>query len=221
MPLSAAIAGLFAAVVGAPLLRLKGHYFAVATLGVAEGLRELVINLPRLTGGGGGISIPAVGNQAPTRWLGNDGFYVLFLVIAVAVVAMAIFVSTSRGGYALRAIHQDEDAAAAMGINTTVAKTIVFGVSAALTGAVGAAGVPFRPALARGPYSIPGLRTRREGTPPNVIHRHCSAHLARGPIGPAPRRCWRLARAATRPGRWHRCAPRRPAACGSPSPVSS
>src|SRR5258706_11932307 len=32
-------------------------------------------------------------------------------------------------------------------------------------------GVPFRPALARGPYSIPGLRTRREGTPPDLIHR--------------------------------------------------
>jgi branched-chain amino acid transport system permease protein len=139
MPLSALIAGLFAAVVGAPLLRLKGHYFAVATLGVAEGLRELVINLPKLTGGGGGISIPAVGDQAPTKWLGNDGFYVLFLIIAVTVVGVAIFVSTSRSGYALRAIHQDEDAAAAMGINTTVAKTVAFGVSAALTGAVGAA----------------------------------------------------------------------------------
>ena len=95
--------------------------------------------MPKLTGGGGGISIPAVGSQAPTRWLGNDGFYVLFLVIAVAVVGVAIFVSTSRGGYALRAIHQDEDAAAAMGINTTVAKTVAFAVSAALTGAVGAA----------------------------------------------------------------------------------
>jgi branched-chain amino acid transport system permease protein len=139
MPLSAVIAGLFAVLVGRPLLRLKGHYFAVATLGVAEGLREVVINLPRLTGGGGGISIPAVGANAPTRWLGNDGFYVLFLVIAVVVVAVCIVVSTSRGGYALRAIHQDEDAAAAMGINTTVAKTAAFGVSAALTGGVGAA----------------------------------------------------------------------------------
>jgi branched-chain amino acid transport system permease protein len=139
MPLSAVIAGLFAAVVGAPLLRLKGHYFAVATLGVAEGLRELVINLPKLTGGGGGISIPAVGSQAPTKWLGNDGFYVLFLIIAALVVGVCIFVSTSRGGFALRAIHQDEDAAAAMGINTTIAKTIAFALSAALTGGVGAA----------------------------------------------------------------------------------
>src|SRR5258706_12894514 len=40
-------------------------------------------------------------------------------------------------------------------------------------------GVPFRPALARGPYSIPGLRTRREGTPPDLIHRF-RALLGRG-----------------------------------------
>jgi branched-chain amino acid transport system permease protein len=138
MPVAAVIAGAFAALVGAPLLRLKGHYFAVATLGVAEGLREVVLNLPRITGGGGGISVPTIGNNAPTKWLGNDGFYILFLVIAVAVVAISIVVSTSRAGYALRAIHQDEDAAAAMGVNTTVAKTLAFTLSGAITGGIGA-----------------------------------------------------------------------------------
>src|SRR5205814_414237 len=120
MPMSAALAALFAGLVGAPLLRLKGHYFAVATLEVAEGLREVVTNMPRITGGGAGITIPTVSATAPTRWLGNDGFYLLFLGLAVAVVGVNVFVSTSRGGYALRAIHQDEDAAGAMGINTTV-----------------------------------------------------------------------------------------------------
>jgi branched-chain amino acid transport system permease protein len=138
MPVAAVIAGAFAALVGAPLLRLKGHYFAVATLGVAEGLREVVLNLPRITGGGGGISVPTVGDNAPTKWLGNDGFYILFLIIAVAVVAISIVVSTSRAGYALRAIHQDEDAAAAMGVNTTVAKTLAFTLSGAITGGIGA-----------------------------------------------------------------------------------
>jgi branched-chain amino acid transport system permease protein len=137
LPVAAVLAGLFAALVGAPLLRLKGHYFAVATLGVAEGLREVVINVPRLTGGGAGITIPTSAGATP--WLGNDGFYRLFLVIAVLVAAAAILVASSRSGYALRAIHQDEDAAAAMGINTTVAKTLAFAGSAALTGAVGSA----------------------------------------------------------------------------------
>jgi branched-chain amino acid transport system permease protein len=139
MPVAAVLAGLFAALVGLPLLRLKGHYFAVATLGVAEGLREVVINTPQLTGGGAGITIPTAAGVAPTPWLGNDGFYRLFLGIAVVVVAVCLAVSASRTGYALRAIHQDEDAAAAMGINTTVTKTVTFAISAALTGAIGAA----------------------------------------------------------------------------------
>ena len=139
LPIAAVLAAVFAAFIGAPLLRLKGHYFAVATLGVAEGLRELVTNVPRLTGGGAGITIPTVEAGAPTPWLGNDGFYVLFLGLAVGAVAVALFVARSRAGYALRAIHQDEDAAAAMGVNTTVAKTLALAVSAAVTAAVGAA----------------------------------------------------------------------------------
>jgi len=139
MPAAALLTGVFAAVVGAPLLRLKGHYFAVATLGVAEGLREVVINAGPLTGGGAGITIPTVGTDAATPWLGNDGFYVLFVLIAFGTVMLAALIARSRAGYALRAIHQDEDAAASMGVNTTVAKTATFAVSAALTGAVGAA----------------------------------------------------------------------------------
>ena len=130
--------GLFALLVGLPLLRLKGHYFAVATLGVAEGLREVVINTSSLTGGGAGITVPSFGD-APTPWLGNDGFYLLFLGLAVAVVAAGLLIATTRSGYALRAIHQDEDAAAAMGVNTTLVKTLAFAGSAALTGAIGAA----------------------------------------------------------------------------------
>jgi branched-chain amino acid transport system permease protein len=139
LPMSAIVAGVFAAVIGLPLLRLKGHYFAVATLGVAEGLRELVTNVPRWTGGGAGITIPSTGAQAPTRWLGNDGFYLLFLALAVVAAIVVALIARGRTGYALRAINQDEDAAAAMGINTTRTKTLAFGISAALTGAAGSA----------------------------------------------------------------------------------
>lgn len=139
MAVSAVLTGLFAALVGWPLLRLRGHYFAVATLGVAEGLREIVTNTPDLTGGGAGITVATVGSGATTPWLGNDGFYLLFLGIAAVTVAVGVLVARSRAGYALRAISQNEDAAKAMGVNTTVAKTLTFAVSAALTGAAGAA----------------------------------------------------------------------------------
>ncbi|HEY7044276.1 MAG TPA: branched-chain amino acid ABC transporter permease [Nocardioidaceae bacterium] len=137
LALSGIGAAAFAVIIGLPLLRLKGHYFAIATLGVAEGMREVVTNLDDITGGGAGITIPTVGEDATTAYLGNDGFYLLFLAVAVVSVAVALLVSRSRFGFALRAIHQDEEAAAAMGINTTRTKVLVFALSGLITGVVG------------------------------------------------------------------------------------
>ena len=139
MLVSALISAGYAALVGLPLLPLKGHYFAIATLGVAEGTREVVINVPSLTGGGAGITIPTVGLDAPTAYLGNDGFYLLFLFLAAFAVAVVALVSRSKFGFALRAIHQDEDAAASLGINTTRVKVGVFALSGFLAGLAGSA----------------------------------------------------------------------------------
>jgi branched-chain amino acid transport system permease protein len=136
--LGGVLAALFGALIGMPLLRLRGHYFAIATLGVAEGMREVVTNLPELTGGGAGISLPTVGDQAPTTYLGNDGFYLLFLALAALAVLIVGLVSGSKAGFGLRAIHQDEDAAAAMGVNTTRTKVLTFALSGLITGLVGA-----------------------------------------------------------------------------------
>jgi branched-chain amino acid transport system permease protein len=136
---SGLVAGGYGALIGLPLLRLRGHYFAIATLGMAEGTREVVINLPELTGGGGGITLPTVGSAATTRYLGNDGFYLLFLALAAVALLVSGVISHSKFGYALRAIHQDEDAAAAVGINTTRAKVATFALSGFLVGMVGAA----------------------------------------------------------------------------------
>lgn len=136
--LSGVVAAVFGALIGIPLLRLKGHYFAIATLGVAEGMREVVTNLPDLTGGGAGITLPTVGKEATTAYLGNDGFYLLFLALAALSVLVAALVARNKFGFALKAIHQDEDAAAAMGINTTRTKVVTFALSGFLTGLVGA-----------------------------------------------------------------------------------
>ncbi|GAB3449445.1 branched-chain amino acid ABC transporter permease [Phycicoccus ginsengisoli] len=136
--LSGLVAAVFGALIGIPLLRLKGHYFAIATLGVAEGMREVVTNLPDLTGGGAGITLPTVGKEATTAYLGNDGFYLLFLALAAVSVLVAALVARNKFGFALKAIHQDEDAAASMGINTTRTKVVTFALSGFLTGLVGA-----------------------------------------------------------------------------------
>jgi branched-chain amino acid transport system permease protein len=135
---SGVIAAVFGAVIGLPLLRLKGHYFAIATLGVAEGMREVVTNLPKLTGGGAGITIPTVGDKATTTYFGNDGFYWLFLGLAALALVISQLVSRNKFGFALRAINQDEDAAGALGINTTRAKVLAFALSGFVCGLVGA-----------------------------------------------------------------------------------
>ena len=128
----------FAALFGTPILRLRGHYFAIATLGLAEATREVVLNIPSVTGGGAGLTIPAVGTLATVTYPGNTGFYYYALGLAVVTVAVAALISGSRFGYALRAIHMDENAAAGVGINTTRAKVIAFSVSGALTSVAGA-----------------------------------------------------------------------------------
>ena len=138
LPLAGIVGLLFAVLVGIPVLRLHGHYFAIATLGVAEGMREVIINLPGLTGGGAGLTVPAVGVDATTSYPGNDGFYYIFLTLAVISTLVVWLVARSRFGYALRAIHQDEDAAAAVGIDIIRAKIGAFAIAGALTALAGA-----------------------------------------------------------------------------------
>ena len=137
LPISAVVGVAFAVLVGLPVLRLRGHYFAIATLGVAEGMREIVVNLDGLTGGNSGITVPAVGAEAVTSYPGNTGFYFYFLGLALLATAVVWQVSRSRFGYGLRAIAQDEEAAAAAGINTTRLKVAAFALAGMLTALAG------------------------------------------------------------------------------------
>ena len=138
VPIATLVGVAFAVLIGVPLLRLRGHYFAIATLGAAEGAKEIITNLTGLTGGGSGITIPTFGQNAPTPYLGKPGFYLAFLIVAAASVAIAAMLARSRFGYAMIALHQDEDAAASVGINTTWGKVVAFAVSGAIVACVGA-----------------------------------------------------------------------------------
>jgi branched-chain amino acid transport system permease protein len=138
MPAAIVVGVLFAVLIGVPLLRLRGHYFAIATLGFAEGSREVIYNLTPVTGGGLGITIPTFGDQAPTPYFGKPGFYIAFLLVAAVAVAVSALLARSRFGYAMVAVHEDEAAAGAVGINTTAVKVIAFGVSAAIVACAGA-----------------------------------------------------------------------------------
>jgi branched-chain amino acid transport system permease protein len=140
-PLSVAIpiAGigtfLVAALLGAALLRLRGHYFAIASLSLIEVFRELINNATDLTGGGMGLNIPlsaSAGVMADATFF----FYLMWGLLLVTTVTV-IAVSASKLGFGLSCIMQNETAANMIGLNTTLYKSIAFGLSACFVGAAG------------------------------------------------------------------------------------
>ncbi len=133
--ITALLAALYAAIVGIPILRLRGHYFAIASLGINEATRELVINWSDLTGGGKGFAFPILnlGDVAATFAF----FYYHMLVLAFAAVAITWLIRRSRFGYALRTIRADEEAASVMGVNTTLYKILAWSLSAFISSLVG------------------------------------------------------------------------------------
>ena len=126
-----ALVGLVAAIViGYPVLRLKGPYFAIAMLGAAEGTRIIVTVWDGLTHGGEGISLPNVDTANAT--------YFAMLLLMVATIAVSYWVGHSRFGVRLNAIREDEVAAEALGINTTLYKLSAFSMSAVFPAVAGA-----------------------------------------------------------------------------------
>ena len=125
---------LFTLLFGIPLLRLKGHYFAIATLGLNEATRAIVDNLSDLTGGGMGLSLPLPPSDIETT---TRYFYFIFYATMVLSIIVTYLLSKSRFGYACRSIRSDEDGAEGMGINTTRYKTMAWMISAVFTGIAG------------------------------------------------------------------------------------
>ena len=128
--LSAGVAVLASLVIGLPTFRLRGPYFAIATIGVSESVRVLMTNVS-LTGGASGYRILETG---PFRQL--DHFYIS-LALAVLALAASVQVRRSRFGLALIAIREDEDAASDLGVNPFRTKLLAHALAAALTGAAG------------------------------------------------------------------------------------
>ncbi|HZV79826.1 MAG TPA: branched-chain amino acid ABC transporter permease [Candidatus Binatus sp.] len=127
--LAIAVAALFAAVAGWPILRLRGHYFAIATLSIAIGTQAFVAELPPL-GKGSGMTLPINSNF--------HFFYWLMLGILIASIVLTAAIAQTRFGYALVAIRENEEAATVLGINAATTKVLAWMLSAAITGAAGA-----------------------------------------------------------------------------------
>jgi branched-chain amino acid transport system permease protein len=132
----AALSGLVAYLVGRPILRLKGHYLAVATLGFGILVFILLTNEAGWTGGPDGMTVPrlslfgwSVRGAATWYWITAVGF--------LLAATLAYNLIDSPAGRALRAIHDSETAARVLGVDVARMKLIVFIVSAVYASVAG------------------------------------------------------------------------------------
>ncbi|MCH2634429.1 MAG: branched-chain amino acid ABC transporter permease [Acidimicrobiales bacterium] len=141
--LGAATAGIAGAFVGIPALRIKGIHLALVTLGLAIVFRPLSKRFPSITGGVSGRSIEAR-FDAPGWWPGDGRMAssVYRYVFCVLIVVLALWatwnVVNSRFGRSMRALRDNDTAAAVYGIDLVSARVTTFAISAGLAGLCGA-----------------------------------------------------------------------------------
>jgi branched-chain amino acid transport system permease protein len=133
----AAIAGLFGAVLALICARLRGPFFILSTLAFAEVVRIGALNWASLTGGPEGLSIPPMASLVGMVFASKTTYAALMLGYLVFVDAITKGLEASRFGYYLFAIRDNEDAAAAAGVNPLLGRTAAMALSAALTGVGG------------------------------------------------------------------------------------
>lgn len=140
------LAFLGAMALGSVLLRLKGHYFAVASLAVAEVLRELANSSTELTGGGMGLNVPMTAS-AGGGVMGFASFFYWSMLALLAITFIAVhLIERSKLGFGLVCIRQNEAAADMIGVNGTLYKSLAFaasGVFVAMAGTLYAAWVNY------------------------------------------------------------------------------
>ncbi len=137
-----AIAVIVGLIIGSICFRLRGPYFVLASIAVAEIFRVTALNLKGLTNGAEGIlltNLPPfkIGDAVITDFLSKVPFYYIGLVIALAAVLVTWMVQHSKLGYYFQAIREDQDAAHSLGINLTLYKNIALAISAAFTSLAG------------------------------------------------------------------------------------
>jgi branched-chain amino acid transport system permease protein len=126
---AAILASAFAIVLGIPILRLRGHYFGIATLGIALATQEIVANTEWL-GAGSGFTVRPLDNYS--------AYYIAMWVVCAASMLATYFIARSKLGYAFVAIRENEEAAAVLGVHPTRFKVTAWAISAAMAGAAGA-----------------------------------------------------------------------------------
>lgn len=174
IPLSAIVAGLFGAILGAPTLKLRGDYLAIVTLGFGEIIRIFMNNLNgpiNITNGPQGINLidpiqiagVSLAGEAGSGGMVNiagftlpsvNAYYFLFLILSVITIFIARRLQYSRLGRAWIAIREDEIAAKSMGINVRNVKLLAFAMGATFGGVAGAMFAAFQGFISPESFSL-------------------------------------------------------------------
>jgi branched-chain amino acid transport system permease protein len=140
LPIVIAFTGLAGLLVGAPVLRMRGDYLAIVTLGFGEIARFLALSdwfKPVLGGAQGIIKIPDI-IIGGTEIIGPQKLYYLFLIGSAIALFISWRIKDSRVGRAWMAMREDEQVADAMGINTVYYKLLAFAMGAMIASVSGA-----------------------------------------------------------------------------------
>ena len=151
LPIGAAVACLFGALLGAPTLKLRGDYLAIVTLGFGEIVRIFLNNLSQpvnITNGPQGVTLidpiqigtinfKFTDTIAGVAFTGPIKYYYMLLAVLLVVIVINLRLQNSRIGRAWEAIREDEVAARAMGINTRNMKLLAFAMGASFGGIAG------------------------------------------------------------------------------------
>lgn len=136
--LAMTLAALLAAGWGALTFGLRGSYFVLSTIAIAEILRLVAINERWLTNGAIGLFLPSLPRPFGLNLFDRTNQYFLALGFFVLVLLVTVLLARARFGYRMRAVREDEEAAHAAGIDPRRVKMIAFALSGALTALGGA-----------------------------------------------------------------------------------
>ena len=129
------VVGAIAAALGAIILKMRGHYFAIASIGIVEVSRLIISSWGSLTGGGDGLNVPLMSG-------GPNVVARIFLLVMISIMIITfiatVIVDRSRLGFGLRCIQQNEDAANMVGVNNRLYKVAAYTLSALFCGTIGA-----------------------------------------------------------------------------------
>jgi len=133
------LSAILAVIIGLPCFRLRGVFFAIATIASASIVRQLLLYFKVFTGGAMGLAfkIRSGNSLLNLAFESENAYYYVALIWMLITVLVTVLINRSKLGYYLKAIREDEDAAESLGIRAGQMKLVAFIISAMLLSATG------------------------------------------------------------------------------------